>query len=63
MWSALGNDVKCTCCGKDVYAYGRDYVYKKQYKGKIKYFCGWNCMRKFMREHDMIKENKFDEDK
>ena len=41
---------KCSVCGKEFggYDFG-NYVYKRMYKGKIHYLCGYNHMNEFDR--------------
>lgn len=56
----------CNCeeCGREVYipVVGM-WVYKKrdhldEKKGATKYFCGWNCMRKYEKRYEEEKEKR-----
>lgn len=46
------NERICSQCGKpfDCYA-GESWAYKMQRNNRMHLFCGWNCKRKFEREH------------
>lgn len=43
---------KCKVCGKEIDFHKyliENYVYKTTRKGKIIFFCGWNCQMKYER--------------
>ena len=47
----------CPQCGKEVMPMSfRDYVYKMEYKGRLIYFCNWNCMRSWQRPRGLTTE-------
>ena len=41
---------KCRVCGKHFIAYA-DYVYKRNTKNTLYYFCSWHCMREYDSDH------------
>ena len=40
--------MKCEICGKEIdLTYCTEYIYKRYKYGKMHYFCGFNCRKKF----------------
>lgn len=40
--------MKCEICGKEIdLTYYTEYIYKRYKYGKLHYFCGFNCRKKF----------------
>lgn len=57
---------KCATCGKELKISSfmdTGYVYRRVYKGRRKWFCGWNCMRAFDRKAESLKAPKKKPDK
>ena len=48
---------KCPICGKD-FVLAPCNIYKLTVDGKIKNFCGWNCMREQEKENEAKKKPK-----
>ena len=49
--------VRCPMCGKS-FIPAPEHIYKAPIKGRVKYLCGWNCLRKLEREKEAKKKLK-----
>ena len=54
---------QCNICGKFIdRLFWDEYVYKKEistgYSNKTVYFCGWNCMRKWEKEQERVRNER-----
>lgn len=56
-YEKLFHECKCYYCNRTfLKQIGTEYVYKMRYRtSDYKFFCSWNCLRKFQREKGKIK--------
>lgn len=48
---------KCPICGKG-FIPAPLHIFKATIKGRVKYLCGWNCLRELERKKDAKKKRK-----